>query len=160
MIHVDGARNEAERLVLQLIRAMETGELPDTVKAICSEDFTWENSGLATIRGTEALFAHMAKGGFASDIPILRTMTHFSADLLHIASEEHIVFTERVDHHWDASGRDLMTPHICGIAEVREGKVCAFRDFYDVACYQQEPTEIQSGFELSEFREAQQRGER
>ena len=159
MIHVDSARNEAERLVLQLIRAMETGELPDTIKSICTEDFSWANSGLDTINGQEALFAHMAKGGFAAEIPVLKTMTHFSADLLHIASDGNVVFTERVDHHWDETGRDLMTPHICGVAEVRDGKISAFRDFYDVVCYKQQPTDVQSGFELTAFREAQQRGD-
>ncbi|MBO6658557.1 MAG: nuclear transport factor 2 family protein [Pseudomonadales bacterium] len=159
MIQVDSAQNEAERLVLQLIRAMETGDLPETVKAICTDDFTWENSGLNTINGQGELFEHMAKGGFANEIPILKTMTHFSAELLNMASNGDVVFTERVDHHWDESGRDLMTPYICGVAEVRDGKISAFRDFYDVACYQQTPTDVQPGFELKEFREAQARGE-
>lgn len=159
MIEVDSAQNEAERLVLQLIRAMETGDLPDTVKAICTDDFSWANSGLDTIHGQAELFEHMAKGGFASEIPILKTMTHFSAELLNIASNGNVVFTERVDHHWDETGRDLMTPYICGVAEIRDGKISAFRDFYDVACYQQTPTEVQPGFELEAFREAQARGE-
>ncbi len=164
MIDVEAANNDSERLVLQLIRSMETGELPDAVKTLCTEDFTWANSGLETVSGQKALFEHMANGGFASVIPILKPMTHFSADLLHIASNTTgnltVVFTERVDHHWDVTGRDLMTPHICGVAEVCEGRISAFRDFYDVACYQQEPTDSQAGFELEVFRAAQQQGER
>ena len=76
-------------------------------------------------------------------------MTHFSADLINLASDGDVVFTERVDHHWDADGRDLMTPHICGIAEIRNGRICAFRDFYDVACYQQEPSEPDPDFARS-----------
>lgn len=154
MIDVNAGSNGNEKLVLTLIRAMETGELPETIKAVCSEDFSWANSGLETINGQDELFAHMAAGGFASQIPILKTMTHFSADLLHIASNGNIVFTERVDHHWDASGVDLMTPHICGIAEVDEGKITAFRDFYDVACYQQTPGEAEAGFDLGSWRAA------
>ena len=86
-------------------------------------------------------------------------MTHFSAELLHMASEGDIVFTERVDHHWDESGRDLMTPHICGIAEVKDGKIKAFRDFYDVVCYNQAPTAVDPEFALARFRERQAAGE-
>ena len=152
MIDIAAGGNENEQLVLQLIRSMETGTLPDTVRSLCSAEFSWENSGLPPIRGQDALFDHMAAGGFASQIPILATMTHFSADLLHIASNGPVVFTERVDHHWDEAGRDLMTPHICGVAEVRDGKIQAFRDFYDVACYQQQPTAPQAGFDLGSWR--------
>ncbi len=160
MIDIDAAGNDNERLVLTLIRAMETGSLPETVKALCTEDFVWANSGLETIYGQVDLFEQMAKGGFASEIPILRSMTHFSAELLHMASEGSVVFTERVDHHWDEQGRDLMTPHICGIAEIRDGRIAAFRDFYDVACYDQKPTDVQAGFNLTDFRLAQSRGHR
>ncbi|MBT7798725.1 MAG: hypothetical protein HN556_17755, partial [Gammaproteobacteria bacterium] len=64
----------------------------------------------------------------------------------------------RVDHHWDEQGRDLMTPHICGVAEIREGRISAFRDFYDVVCYSQVPTEVQGGYDLASFKEAQLNG--
>ena len=154
MIDVSVAANDPERLVLELIRAMETGELANRIRELCTEDFTWANSGLDTISGQEALFKHMAAGGFSAEIPILKTMTHFSAELLHMASDGDVVFTERVDHHWDEDGRDLMTPHICGVAEIREGRIAAFRDFYDVACYQQAPTEIQAAYTLEAFRAA------
>ena len=148
MIDLNDASNENERLVLQLVKSMEDGNLLETIDAVCNEDFTWANSGLATINGKQALQAHMKSGGFANQIPILKTMTHFSADLIYMASKGDVVFTERVDHHWDAEGWDLMTPHICGIAEIQDGKISAFRDFYDVACYQQRPTEPDPEFAL------------
>ena len=158
MIDLKDAANSNETLVLTLIRAMETGELSAAIDEECTDDFVWENSGLDTIKGRAALFEQMARGGFASQIPILKTMTHFSAELIHIASKRDVVFTERVDHHWDEEGRDLMTPHICGIAEIRGGKISAFRDYYDVVCYQQEPTEIQEGFDFEAFRDLQTKG--
>lgn len=158
MIHVDGAQNDNEKQVLALIRAMETGELANELPRLCTEDFVWANSGLETLSGQKAIFEQMAAGGFSTQIPILKTMTHFSADLLHLASNGDVVFTERVDHHWDESGRDLMTPHICGVAELRDGKISAFRDFYDTDCYSQAPTEVQAGFALGEFRARQAEG--
>jgi hypothetical protein len=70
------------------------------------------------LHGKQAIFAYMASGRFALDIPILQTMTSFSTDLLHIASHGDILVSERIDHHWDAEGGDLMTPPICSVTEL------------------------------------------
>jgi len=145
MIDLDRATNNEERLALALFKAMEDGDLAEKIEALCGDGFAWANSGLPTLKGKAAVLAHMAAGGFANDIPILKGMTSFSADLLHIASSaaggRSVVFTERIDHHWDAAGRDLMTPHICGVIEVEDEKIQALRDFYDTCCYEQEPVE-------------------
>ena len=139
MIDLDVANNDNEKLALTLFKAMEDGDLMDKIESLCTDDFVWANSGLPTLKGKAEIVDHMAKGGFAERIPILKEMTSFSADLIHIASNDNVVFTERIDHHWDAQGRDLMTPHIAGIVEVRDGKIAALRDFYDTVCYDQEP---------------------
>ena len=141
MIDPSIGTNENERLALTLFKAMEDGTLGDQLKAVCTDDFVWANSGLATLYGLTEIFEHMGAGGFAQHIPILEGMVSFSADLLHIASADDVVFTERVDHHWDAQGRDLMTPHIAGVMEMRGGKIAALRDFYDTVCYEQVPTD-------------------
>ena len=146
MINLDEASNDNERLALSLFKAMEDGTLGEAIEKSCTEDFAWANSGLPTLEGKQAVLEHMARGGFTTVIPILKSMVSFSADLIHIASSGNVVFTERVDHHWDVDGRDLMTPHIAGVIEIREGKVCALRDFYDTICYQQEPGEPDPAF--------------
>ncbi len=140
LIDLDIAANDNERLALRLLKAMEDGDLIAQLSELCTNDFVWSNSGLPTLMGLNAIEAHLTNGGFAIHVPILRTMTSFSADVLNIASRGQVVFTERIDHHWDSDGRDLMTPHIAGIVEIRDGKVAALRDFYDTACYQQAPT--------------------
>ena len=141
MVDTAKAANDNERLALRILEAMEDGSRAETMRAICTEDFVWANSGLPTLNGQAEIFAQMESGGFAQHIPILRTVASFSADVLHVASSGNVVFTERIDHHWDAAGRDLMTPHIAGVMEIRDGKIAALRDFYDTACYDQEPTE-------------------
>jgi limonene-1,2-epoxide hydrolase len=141
MVDLGIARNEKERLALELLKAMEDGTLGETIESSCTDDFVWANSGLPTLEGKSDVFEYMANGGFLQHIPILKGMTSFSADVLHIASNGDVVFTERIDHHWDAEGRDLMTPHIAGVIEIRDGRIAALRDFYDTVCYQQEPTE-------------------
>lgn len=150
MVSVDIAQTENERRALELLKAMEDGDLPEKIRSLCTDDFVWANSGLTTLEGQKAIFDQMAIGGFSSQIPILKTMTHFSADVLFLASRDNVVFSERVDHHWDADGRDLMTPHIAGVIEFDGEKICALRDFYDTVCYQQSPTEPQTGWSLAE----------
>ena len=140
MIDVEIGRNSSERLALAAFAAMESGTFTEFMRAFCTADFVWANSGLRTLNGQAEVLAQIARGGFADQIPILKSMASFSADLIHIASNGNVVFTERIDHHWDAQGRDLMTPHITGVIEIRDGKIAALRDFYDTACYQQEPS--------------------
>jgi len=139
LVDLSVARNDNERLALSLFQAMEEGHFIERLPDLVTDDFIWANSGLPTLVGRDAVIAHARSGGFAGAIPILATMTAFSADVLHVASKGDVVFTERIDHHWDARGWDLMTPHIAGVVEIRDGKACALRDFYDTVCYEQAP---------------------
>ncbi|MBM3729608.1 MAG: hypothetical protein FJW44_02135 [Actinobacteria bacterium] len=140
MVDESLAANDNERLCLRLLASMEDGTFRTAVKDLCTADFTFENSGLPTIHGLEHLARFNSEGGFARLIPIIRETRKFTADVLHIASSGNVVFTERYDHFWDKDGRDLMTPKICGIMEIRDGRVAAMREYYDTACYSQEPT--------------------
>jgi len=155
MINPNDATTSAERLALDIFKAMEDGNLITKLPLLCTDDFVWTNSGLPTLKSQAEVLALMARGGFRTEIPILNDQTHFSADLIHIASQGNVVFTERVDHHWAADGRDLMTPHIAGVIETRDGKISALRDFYDVACYSQEPTAVDPEFTLEAHRARQ-----
>ena len=153
MIDPSTAANEDERLALSLFAAMEAGKFLEVMEAACTKDFVWANSGLPTLNGQNEIRALFARGGFRNEIPILAEQTHFSADVIHVASRGGVVFTERIDHHWAADGRDLMTPHIAGVVEVENGKAKALRDFYDVACYRQQPTPADPSFTLVAHRE-------
>ncbi len=159
MIDLDVALNDDERLALRLLMAIEDGDFATRVSDLCTKGFVWANSGLPTLRGQTEVLALMAKGGFATELPLLADMTHFSVDLIHIASRRGeragngVVFTERIDHHWAASGADLMTPHITGVMEICDGRVAALRDFYDTVCYSQKPTKADPAFTLEAFRE-------
>lgn len=150
MIDLDDASTANERLALEIFKAMDDGRIVDAVPDLTTADFVWSNSGLPDLKGQKAVIDLLTSGGFANEIPILAEMTHFTADLVHIASSGETVFTERVDHHWAADGRDLMTPHICGVVEIRDGRIARLHDFYDTAVYHQEPTAPQPGFTLAE----------
>lgn len=146
MVDISLATNDNERLCLRLLASMEDGTFRTAVGDLCTPDFTFENSGLPTIHGLEHLARFNAEGGFANHIPIIRETRRFTADVLHIASKGNVVFTERYDHFWDKDGRDLMTPKICGIMEIRDGRVAAMREYFDTVCYSQEPTDPNPDF--------------
>ena len=146
MVNLDIARNANELLCLRLLKSMEDGTFRTAARELCTPDFVFENSGLPTIHGLDHLESFNAEGGFARLIPIIRETRRFTADILHIASNGDVVFTERYDHFWDVDGRDLMTPRICGIMEMRDGRVAAMREYYDTACYSQTPTEPNPAF--------------
>ncbi|MEP5936856.1 MAG: limonene-1,2-epoxide hydrolase family protein [Erythrobacter sp.] len=150
MIDLNDASNANERLALQIFKAMDDGEIVEAIPQLTTPDFVWSNSGLPDLNGQQEVVELLTSGGFANEISILAEMTHFTADLVHIASAGDTVFTERVDHHWSADGRDLMTPHIAGVVEIRDGRISRLHDFYDTACYQQEATAPQPGFALAE----------
>lgn len=150
MINLDDASTPQERRALEIFKAMDDGRILEAVPELTTPDFVWSNSGLPDLEGQDAVTQLLSSGGFANEIPILAEMTHFTADLVHIASSGNTVFTERIDHHWSADGRDLMTPHICGVVEIRDGKIARLHDFYDTAVYQQTPTAPQPGFTLAE----------
>lgn len=150
MIDLADASNANERLALEIFKAMDDGRILEAIPELTTPDFVWSNSGLPDLNGQQEVIDLLMAGGFSNEIPILAEMTHFTADLVHIASNGNTVFTERVDHHWAADGRDLMTPHICGVVEIRDGKIARLHDFYDTAVYNQEPTQVQPGFTLAE----------
>ena len=150
MIDLAVASNANERLALEIFKAMDDGRILEAIPELTMPDFVWSNSGLPDLNGQQEVIDLLMAGGFSNEIPILAEMTHFTADLVHIASNGNTVFTERVDHHWAADGRDLMTPHICGVVEIRDGKIARLHDFYDTAVYNQEPTQVQPGFTLAE----------
>lgn len=146
MIDLSLASNDNERLCLTLLRSMEDGTFRTECRSLCTPDFEFANSGLPTIHGLDHLEAFNAEGGFARLIPIIAETRRFTVDMLNIASNGNVVFTERYDHFWDADGRDLMTPRICGIMEIRDGRVASMREYYDTACYAQKPTEPNPAF--------------
>jgi len=150
VIDLNDASNPDERLALEIFKAMDDGRIVEAIPELTTADFVWSNSGLPDLVGQQAVLDLLMSGGFSNEIPILGEMTHFTADLVHIASSSGAVFTERVDHHWAADGRDLMTPHICGVVEIRDGKISRLHDFYDTSCYAQAPTAPQEGFSLAE----------
>jgi limonene-1,2-epoxide hydrolase len=59
---------------------------------------------------------------------------HF--EVLAVASRGDLVFTERVDH-FTVAGKKVALP-VAGVFEVRDGKIAAWRDYFDMGSYQRQ----------------------
>ncbi|MEJ2458610.1 MAG: limonene-1,2-epoxide hydrolase family protein [Novosphingobium sp.] len=85
----------------------------------------WENVGLATTTGVEEALAFLASAEESAG------MTHFDVDMLCIVADGNRVLTERVDRLLTATGEPALTVRVMGIFEVADGKIAAWRDYFD-----------------------------
>lgn len=89
------------------------------------DDTVWENHGLLTTTGkAEAL-------GFYHEFSKATGMTGMKIDMLAVAGDGNKVLTERIDRIIDANGAEVMTVPVMGIFEIEDGKIAAWRDYFD-----------------------------
>ena len=116
-----GRRSEVLR-ALELLR--EYAEHNDGVYAVASFLLGWlryaENPALA--RG---LFLKAIERGYP--------VTSVARNNLAVAQIGGKVLTERVDHILDADGKPAMSIPVMGIFETQDGKITAWRDYFDTA---------------------------
>lgn len=82
----------------------------------------WENVGLVATVGIEE-----AKALVDAEPPGFETMT---VDFKFIVSQGPNVFTERVDDFHNAAGELLMSARVAGVAEIRDGRIIAMREYF------------------------------
>ena len=95
---------------------------PDEFASYFCEDAIWWNSPWPAIRGRAAIREALRRGS--------ERMTALPWELLHIAAAGNVVMTERVDH-FEAGGKRISVPSM-GIFELRDGKIAAWRDYWDL----------------------------
>ena len=94
----------------------------DTAGALLDDNLVYENVGLPTIRGrrrTMKLFAGMQKPSMGFDVKFHR-----------VAADGDTVLTERTDAL--IFGRVRLNFWVCGVFEVREGRITLWRDYFDL----------------------------
>lgn len=87
----------------------------------------YENVGLSTTTGIDQALAVFA--GFTASLG-METMW---VENLHVAASGDTVLTERIDHVRDGAGKTLMSIRVMGVFEVKDGKIVAWRDYFDTA---------------------------
>ena len=94
----------------------------DTAGALLDDNLVYENVGLPTIRGrrrTMKLFAGMQKPSMGFDVKFHR-----------VAADGNTVLTERTDAL--IFGGVRLNFWVCGVFEVREGRITLWRDYFDL----------------------------
>ena len=121
---------ENEKIVLEFFKAWESGtyaQLRGAYEEFLADDCVYENSGLPTCEGKAAALA------LIDGIQAVTDIQSITAEIRGLAAGGDLVFSERVDHHFDSNGVENLTPRICGVMEVRGGKITAWRDYFDAA---------------------------
>jgi limonene-1,2-epoxide hydrolase len=101
----------------------------DAVYALMSDDIFYHNIPRAPIVGLAAVKQYV--DGYVERNGALLTVDW---DVKHIVASGDVVFVERISRLAWANGRRTECP-IVGVFEVRDGKIAAWRDYFDKATF-------------------------
>lgn len=108
---------------------IEFWEQPDGFPQAVARYFTsatvWENHGLLTTTGPEEALDFYHSFGAAIG------MTGMKIETLAIAAAGNKVLTERIDWIFGEGGQTVMKLPVMGIFEIVDGKIAAWRDYFD-----------------------------
>lgn len=94
---------------------------PEDFASYFTEDAVWWNSPWQAVKGRDAIRETLRKGA--------EKMTALPWEIRHIVAEGNIVMTERVDNF--LVGNTRVSAPCMGVFELRGGKICAWRDYWD-----------------------------
>lgn len=97
----------------------------EAVRRYFTADTVWENHGLLTTTGPDEAL------GFYEQFSAATGMTGMKIDVLAIAATGGKVLTERIDWILDKDGAAVMKVPVMGIFEVADGRITAWRDYFD-----------------------------
>ncbi len=98
---------------------------PDEILAFFTDDAVYHNMPVAPVRGKAAIRNVLEM--------FLKPSQSVEFVTLNIAARGDIVLTERVDK-FAMAGRNVELP-VAGVFEVRDGKIAAWRDYFDMATW-------------------------
>ena len=110
-------------IVMSFIKAWNDMDW-DALEGHFAEDVVYHNIPMAPLNGK------------AQAMEMIRGMQPQSVDweVLNIAENGNVVLTERVDNFVMADGKHLSLP-VMGTMELSEGKITAWRDYFDLASF-------------------------
>jgi limonene-1,2-epoxide hydrolase len=111
---------ESIALIRRFIEACVRAD-PDEFASYFTDDATWWNSPWQPVKGRDAIRETLRKGA--------QKMTALPWEIRHIVADGNVVMTERVDHFM--VGNTRVSVPCMGIFELREGKIAAWRDYWD-----------------------------
>jgi limonene-1,2-epoxide hydrolase len=106
----------------------------EAMRAHLTDDCPWEQMGLPTTTGGDEaaqLFGSMEAMGFSA----------MTVEYRNVAAVGDVVFTERVDWMLRADGSRLGPWPVVGVTEFRDGKISAWREYFDSRNLEMLPTD-------------------
>ena len=129
--------NNAENIALirRFIEACARAD-PDEFAGFFTVDAVWWNSPWQPIVGREAIRETLRRGA--------ERMTALPWEIKHMAADGDIVLTERIDHF--RVGETHISVPCMGVFELRDGKISAWRDYWDARTFERQlPENPKSG---------------
>lgn len=108
------------------------GGFAEGVHEYFTPDTVWENVGMSKTTGPEEAAALYGSMGGDGPPMVMRV------DNLAVAVDGNKVLTERLDHILGPDGQPAMTIAVMGTFEVENGKITAWRDYFDTAGFAQQ----------------------
>jgi limonene-1,2-epoxide hydrolase len=100
------------------------------IRDFFTDDCVYENVGLTKSTGAAESIAVIDSFNAGLGFAVLKV------DMVSIGASGNTVYTERVDHLCDAGGKALVSLRLMGILEVRNGRISAWRDYFDTVPFQ------------------------
>ena len=116
--------SENEELVRSFCTAWSRRDV-DELLAFFTDDAVYHNIPMAPVQGHEGIRAVMEF--------FVPGSQNIDFEVLAMASNGGTVFTERVDR-FEMNGKKVELP-VAGVFEVRDGKIAAWRDYFDMAAW-------------------------
>jgi limonene-1,2-epoxide hydrolase len=117
-----GAAEDAERVVLDMCATFAKHDA-EALRPFFTDDVVYHNIPMDPAVGIDEAIAFVA-GFFA----MCESMV---IETLHLAVRGDVVLTERIDTF--ALGSKVAALPVMGAFEIRDGKICAWRDYFDLA---------------------------
>ncbi|HXQ75373.1 MAG TPA: limonene-1,2-epoxide hydrolase family protein [Acidimicrobiales bacterium] len=117
-----GAAEEAERIVRQLCDTFEKHDA-EAFRPLLTDDVVYHNIPMDPAVGIDAAIAFLEGFFGMCESMVIET--------LHLAVRDNVVLTERIDTF--TIGQTVAPLPVMGTFEVRDGKISAWRDYFDMA---------------------------
>ncbi len=115
--------NDPDMLVREFCQTWSKKD-PDLLTDYFTEDGVYHNMPMQPLEGREAIRGFLT--GFLSAVETAEFR------ILHQVASGDVVMNERVDVFRTTEGREGAFP-VAGIFEIRDGKIAAWRDYFDMA---------------------------
>lgn len=116
--------SDNERIIRDFVATWPSLDV-EKIVAFFTDDGVYHNMPIAPVAGRDQLRAFI--GAFLKD------WTKTNWDILNIAAAGNVVIAERIDHIH--VGDKLVDLPCCGVFELENGKIKAWRDYFDLATY-------------------------